>query len=98
MKVSNDPRVDKEIRSLSRIDSSRVVKVIELFRDYGFSLPTLYLKKITKNLWELRTGRFRLLFGLVKGETIIVSIFLKKTQKTPKKEIELALKRIKEYS
>ena len=97
MRVSNDPRVDKEIRSLERKENSRVIKLIELFRDYGFGLTEPYLKKLTANLWELRSGRWRLLFGIVKSEAIIVNIFLKKTQKTPKKEIELAIQRLKEY-
>ena len=97
MKVSNDPRVDKEIRSLEKKENSRVVKLIELFRDYGFDLTEPYLKKLTVNLWELRSGRWRLLFGIVKSEAIIVNIFLKKTRKTPKKEIELAKQRLKEY-
>lgn len=96
-KVSNDPRVDREIRSLSKQDSARIVRAIELFKEGGFNLTELYLKKLTRNLWELRIGKWRLLFGLVKNEAIIVNLFLKKTQKTPKKEIKLALQRLKEY-
>ena len=98
MLVSNDPRVDKEIRSLDKKDNSRVVKLIELFRDYGFVLTEPYLKKLRVNLWELRSGRWRLLLGMVKDKAIIVDIFSKKTQKTPKKKIEKALRRLKEYS
>lgn len=97
MKVSNDPRVDQLIRALPKTDSSRIVHVIELFKDYGFGLSALYLKKLTTNLWELRAGRFRLLYGLVEGKAIITNLFLKKTQKTPKRELELAQKRLKEY-
>ena len=96
-KVSNDPRVDREIRFLPRKDSARIVRAIEFFKENGFDLTELYLKKLTRNLWELRTGKWRLLFGLVKKEAIIVNLFLKKTQKTPKKEIKLALQRLKEY-
>lgn len=97
MKVSNDPRVDKKIRSLQRKDSAQVASIIELFIKYGFKLPDLFLKKLTNNLWELRRGKWRLLFGLVRGEAIIVNIFLKKTQRTLIKEIELAKKRLREY-
>ena len=98
MLVSNDPRGDKEIRSLDKKDNSRVVKLIELFQDYGFVLTEPYLKKLRVNLWELRSGRWRLLLGTVKDKAIIVDIFSKKTQKTPKKKIEKALRRLKEYS
>lgn len=97
MKVSTDPRVDKQIRSLSQKDASRVVKIAETFGEYEFTLTSKHLKKLSKNLWELRSNRWRLLFGISDGEAIIVNIFIKKTQKTPIKEINLALKRIKKY-
>lgn len=97
MKVSNDPRVDRIIRSISTKDNARIVQVTELFEEHGFSIPALYLKKLTRNLWEFRAGRWRLLFGLVGSGAIIVHIFLKKTQKTPKREIDLATKRFREY-
>lgn len=97
LKVSNDPRVDRKIRSLSKQESARIVWVIDLLKENGFNLTKLYLKKLTRGLWELRTGKWRLLFGVVNKGAIIVNIFLKKTQKTPKKEIRLALQRLKEY-
>lgn len=96
-KVSNDPRVDRKIRSLPKQDSARIVRAIDLFKESGFNLAELYLKKLTRGLWELRAGKWRLLFGIINKETIIVNIFLKRTQKMPKKEIELALRRLKEY-
>lgn len=97
MKVSNDPRVDKEMRSLPEKENARIVRVIELLEDNGFSLTEPYLKKLTSGLWELRAGRWRLLFGIAGGGATIVNIFLKKTQKTPKKELELAIRRFDEY-
>ena len=97
MKILNDPRVDKEIRALPKLDSANVVRVVEMFTKYGFALTEQHLKKLGKNLWELRAGQIRLLFGLVEKSAIIVNIFLKKSQKTPKKEIELAIRRLKEY-
>lgn len=68
-----------------------------MFTEYGFALTEQHLKKLGKNLWELRAGKIRLLFGLIENSAIVVNIFLKKSQKTPKKEIELAIKRLKEY-
>lgn len=97
MKIDLDPRIDKTVRSLSEADSSRVVSLIDLFKKYGFTLSTVYLKKLAGNIWELRAGRFRLLFGFVGGKAIIVNMFSKKTQKTPRHEIELAQRRLGEY-
>lgn len=97
MKVNNDSRVDKEIRSLPRSDSARIIRTIDLFTEKGFKLTELHLKKLAQGLWELRAGRWRLLFGVINSEALIVNIFLKKTQKTPKKEINVALSRLREY-
>src|SRR5438067_130510 len=97
VKVSNDYRVDKLIRSLPEEDNSRIVSVIELFSRVGFNLSALYLKKLTSKIWELRSDNWRVLFGIAEDQAIIVNVFKKKTQKTPKKELDLAEKRIKNY-
>ena len=97
MNISNDPRVDKTIRALSLKDQAKIVEIVKLFKIYGFFVEEQYLKKLTTGLWELRANRWRLLFGIIDQEAVIVNVFLKKTQKTPRKEIELALKRLKEY-
>jgi len=97
MKVINDPRVDKEIRCLPRSESAKIIRTIELFSESGFNLAEPYLKKLTRNIWELRAGRRRLLFGMVENKAVIVNMFLKKTQKTPKEEVNLANRRLGEY-
>ncbi len=97
MKVIYHPEVDKIIRDLFIKENSRVIKVVDFFENYKFSLERRFLKKITKGLWELRAGRYRLIFGLTGGNAVVTRIFLKKTQKTPNKEIKLATKRLKEY-
>ena len=53
-------------------------------------------------LWEIKikapSGGYRFLYGMVsKEDLIILHGFKKKTQKTPLKEIRIALKRLKEY-
>lgn len=53
------------------------------------------------DLWEVRselTGRriARVIFGVIGGEIILLHGFVKKTQKTPVHEIDLAEKRYKE--
>lgn len=97
MRVGNDPKVDKKIRSLPLDENSRIVRVIELFKEGGFGLNETYLKKLSHKVWELRAGKWRLLFGIINNEAIIVNIFQKKTQKTPRREIDLAIKRLTQY-
>lgn len=97
MKVSTDRRTEKLLNRLSRPERARVARVVGLFSEKGFSLSEIYLKKLTKLIWELRAGNVRLLFGVVESEAIIINIFLKKTAKTPLKEIDLANRRLMEY-
>ncbi|MFA6017134.1 MAG: type II toxin-antitoxin system RelE/ParE family toxin [Patescibacteria group bacterium] len=97
MKIIYHPKVEKEIDSLIKSDKSKVIKVVDLFEEYGFQLSKEYLKKINKNIWELRVSRYRLLFGVIRCFSIIINIFYKKTQKTPIKQIKLAIFRLKQY-
>ena len=55
-----------------------------------------------KDLWEVRSkitgGRIaRIIFYISSGEMILLHGFIKKSKKTPKQEIELAVKRQKEH-
>lgn len=59
------------------------------------------MRIIHKNAYELRVkdgkGVYRVIYVLIKdNEILIPHAFIKKTQKTPKKEIELSIKRLKE--
>ena len=67
-------------------------------------VPKEYLKKLigTDDLWEIRIQSSRSIFrilGFFDGHNVIIvnHAFVKKSQKTPKKEIKIAEKRKKEY-
>lgn len=97
MNIIVDERVKKVIKSLSKIERSRVSGYIDLFSVNGFNMTSQYLKKLDNNLWELRPGDIRILFGLVGSNAIFVYVFKKKTQKTPRHEIQTAKNRLKGY-
>jgi len=73
---------------------ARCVKQLRLFEEYGFFLTNADLKKIGRNLWELRTKNTRILIGKVGNTIWAVHAFYKKTSKVPKKEMDLASKRL----
>ena len=57
-----------------------------------------YMKHLEDEIWELRPLRNRILFFAYDGKTfILLSHFIKKTQKTPRKEIETAKKLLSDY-
>lgn len=100
MKVIIDKRAQAYIKRLSDIDQGRILRYLDLLEAYGFNLPSRYFKKLRSNLWELRPGDIRLLLDLSrkKQTLVIVHVFKKKKQKIPKKEIKIAVTRIKECS
>ena len=66
--------------------------------EYGTRIGKPFVKHIDGNLWELRPLRNRIFFFYWKDDRfVLVHYFLKRTQKTPKKEIERARKNIKDF-
>lgn len=81
----------------------KIVWTLELIEDLQ-RIPETYLKHIenTDGLYEIRVQLgndiYRIFCFFDKGQLVIlINGFQKKTQKTPKNEIELALKIKKEY-
>ena len=97
MKVSVDPRIERPLQRFSKQERAKIAQVVHLFSSGGFGLGEKHLKKLTRNIWELRPGNTRLLFGVVQNRAMIVNVFMKKTNKTPPREIELAERRLAEY-
>ena len=61
-----------------------------------------YVKHLVGPLWEMRMkgkdGIARAAYVTATGRrVVVVRVFRKKTQKTPRREIDLALKRAKEF-
>lgn len=90
------------LESLDSKQAQKVTWVMQLVRDLSRP-PSQYLKKLVgSELWEIRTNyggnAFRLI-GFYDGEQLIVLTngFAKKTQKTPKQEIDTANARMKDY-
>lgn len=82
----------------SRIKFKKIIAYIRMLREEGLSLGEPYIKHIDDNIWELRPLRDRILFACYSNNKIVLlTIFMKKTQKTPKKEIEKAKKYFFEY-
>lgn len=86
------------IKTLEKSTQSKVVRGIELIEQYGQNLGTPHVKKITVSLYELRTRgqqEVRIFYSIREGKAMLIHGFIKKTQKTPKREIETAEKRLK---
>lgn len=81
---------------------SKLERFADLIREHGVAaMREPYAKHLEGRLWELRlkgrSGIARSLYVTVTGKRVVVlRTFVKKTQKTPRREIELALGRARE--
>ena len=71
---------------------------IDLLSECGLTLTEPYIKKLDKEIWELRPLRDRILFASwCNNKFVLLSIFMEQTQKTPKSEIEKAKRLLEDY-
>lgn len=82
----------------SRIKLKKIQEYINVLAIHGASMGEPYMKHLDGDIWELRPINDRILFaGLVNGKYILLHHFPKKTQKTPRREIEQAKKELKDF-
>ncbi len=94
--------VDKELETLPADMRARFVRIVQLIETVGLppvSLP--HVRHLEGPLWEMRmTGRdgiARAIYVTASGmRVVVVRVFVKKSQRTPRREIELALNRAQE--
>ncbi|MEN8905990.1 MAG: type II toxin-antitoxin system RelE/ParE family toxin [Clostridiales bacterium] len=80
----------------ARIKKERIEHCFTILLDHGTWIGEPTVKHLEDEIWELRPGNYRLLFT-IEGDYIILTFFVKKTNKTPRKEIERAKKEYKKY-
>lgn len=94
------PKVEKELNKVPHSIKKELRSIFYQLEIEG-KLELPYGKKITKDLFEIRIrhkDHWRSLYAYIKGDIIIiVSLFKKKTNKTPLKELKKAHKRLLEY-
>lgn len=82
-KLSNNKSKD------NRIKFKKINAYIEMLSKDGLSLSEPYIKKIDKEIWELRPLRDRILFAsLYNNKFILLSIFMKKHKRHLKRKLE----------
>ncbi len=97
-----DAAVETEFRALPADMRARFVRISNLIQGHGLEhVHAPHIKHLEGALWEMRLkgrdGISRALYVTQRGKrVVVVRIFIKKTQKTPRREIEMALKRAKE--
>jgi phage-related protein len=91
-----------ELAALPDDMKARYVRITRLIAEIGLEfLGEQYVKHLKDKLWEMRLkgrdGISRALYVTAIGQrVVVVRVFVKKTQQTPRSEIDLALRRAKE--
>jgi phage-related protein len=94
--------VAAEIRSLPADMHARFLRIALQIEQAGLeTMHEPHVKHLEDKLWEMRLmgrdGIARALYVTRLGRRVVVlRVFVKKTQKTPKSEIDIALRRAKE--
>ena len=99
-KIFLHPKVEKELNKVPYNIREELQRLFNLLSKEG-KLELPFGKKITKDLFEIRIrhkDHWRSIYAYIKGDTIIiVSLFKKKTNKTPTKELKKAYQRLLQY-
>jgi len=100
--LSGDLPVYNFIESLNSKAKSKVSNTFDLLTEYGIKLGLPHVKKVTgTEIWELRIlggDSIRIFYIATTGRVfLMLHGFIKKSQKAPKKEIKVAIARLKEH-
>ncbi|MBS0358565.1 MAG: type II toxin-antitoxin system RelE/ParE family toxin [Proteobacteria bacterium] len=94
--------VDKELDTLDASFKAKFLHIAEMLEEFGpNNVKQPHCKSLGDKLWEIRMkakpGIARAIYVTAEEKRIIVlHVFVKKTQKTPKKSIVIAKERLKE--
>lgn len=85
--------LDAEDRRIIGVDIATV--------EYGWPVGMPTCRSLGESLWEVRSSlasrrEARVIFAVIEERMVLLHAFMKKTQKTPKTDLDLALKRLKE--
>ena len=93
--------VKEDSRDLPKSIKAKFEAIMDKMVECGPDIGLPFTKAMGKGLFELRAkaqeGIARAMFCTLSGNTIVIlHVFIKKTQATPKKELNLAIKRMRE--
>jgi phage-related protein len=95
------PKVEADTRAFPKGILASFLHIAEMIVQFGPNLGKPYVGSLGQGLYEIRSkgpeGIGRSLYCTLKGqEVIVLHSFIKKSQKTPQRDLALARKRMKE--
>lgn len=98
---NNVSPVKEWLDELANEPKAEIFRVFQMLSKYGIDLGLPFVRPLESKIYEIRakdkSGIYRVLYFAHRDKTfILLHGFIKKSQKTPRKEIDIALKRMKE--
>jgi phage-related protein len=96
--------VAAEVEALPNDMRAKFLRIVQMIESWGIErMREPHVKHLEGRLWEMRTigrdGISRAIYVVGAGRrVVVVRAFIKKTQKTPTSELELARRRAKEVT
>jgi len=93
-----DSTLEKFIQSLERPMIAKILRAIDLLELFGPQLGMPHTKKIINRLFELRVRgdqEVRIFYTFHKKFIVLLHGFVKKSEKTPRKEIRIATDKLR---
>lgn len=93
-----DSKVEKFISGLGEGVVAKVLRVIDLLEMFGNKLAFPHSRMVAPRLFELRIHgkqEVRIFYTFHKNEAVLLRGFVKKTQRISRKEIDVALSKLK---
>lgn len=90
--------VEELIKSLLPQTIAKVIRTLDLLEKYGSFLNMPHSKKLTSEIYELRIRgkqEIRILYAFLGNDIYLLHAFKKQSQKTPSKEINTAINRLR---
>ena len=90
--------IKSETSKHDRIQLKKIFEYLEILMINGSRAGEKYMKHIEGDIWELRPLENRIMYAYWKDDTfVLLHHFKKKTQKTPKSEIQIAKNNLKDF-
>jgi phage-related protein len=93
--TNGDCPLEDFLNSLSPKDYAKVTRATFLLEEYGLRVGSSLIKHLEEGIWELRVKHSSniqrvLLFHWIENKIVLTNGFTKKSQKTPRNEIDRA--------
>ena len=86
-------QVEEFLESLNSKELAKAIRTVELLEEFGNQLGLPHSRHLADGLLELRvrgTRELRIFYCFHRNKAVLLHAFVKKTQKTPEKEVVLA--------